>query len=162
MAGLAAIALEQHRSSPGPRQAHRSMPRSPQLRTMWVGGSSMVSMMVLSISVPAPSISRAICFPHPTATSRTSRGSLFQTTPMGCMRVFITPSFVALNQEFIDYVLVFHEFPRFTAMPIGRWATRLEPAALNGPARGHAHIRGARAGSQRRVGNPRGGHGTRA
>jgi hypothetical protein len=26
------------------------------------------------------------------AMSRTTRGSLFHTTPMGCMRVFITPS----------------------------------------------------------------------
>ena len=52
----------------------------------------MASMMVRSSSVSAPSISRRICFPRATAMSRTTRGSLFHTIPIGCMRVFMTPS----------------------------------------------------------------------
>ena len=52
----------------------------------------MASMMVRSSSVSAPSISSLICFWVAWDMSRTTRGSLFQTVPMGCMRVFITPS----------------------------------------------------------------------
>jgi len=60
----------------------------------------MASIMVLSSSVSAPSISRRICFPNEVARSRTTRGSLFQTTPMGCMRVFMTPSCSSVVMRF--------------------------------------------------------------
>ena len=69
-----------------------SMPWSTVLRTMWVRGSLMASMRLLSSSVSLPSISRRTCLPSWWARSRTTRGSLPHTVPMGCMRVFITRS----------------------------------------------------------------------
>jgi hypothetical protein len=69
-----------------------SMPWSTELRTMCVSGSLMASTIVLSSSVSLPSISMRTCLPHIVATSRTVRGNLLQMLPIGCMRVFITPS----------------------------------------------------------------------
>ncbi len=76
------------------------MPWSQELRTRCTSGSLMASMMVLSSSVSAPSISRRICLFSATAMSRTTRGSLFQTMPIGCMRVFMTPSCSSLVIRF--------------------------------------------------------------
>src|SRR5690349_8597502 len=59
---------------------------------MWVSGSLIASMMVLSSSVSRPSISSRACFWHAIARSRTTRGNLAQTFPIGCIRVFMTPS----------------------------------------------------------------------
>ena len=66
------------------------MPWSMALRSRWVSGSRMASMIVLSSSVSWPSSSIRACFPQATARSRTTRGNLFQMLPIGCMRVFMT------------------------------------------------------------------------
>ena len=52
------------------------MPWSTELRTRWVSGSLIASMMVLSSSVSLPSISMLTSLPQPSATSRTVRGKL--------------------------------------------------------------------------------------
>ena len=59
---------------------------------MWVSGSLISSSTCRSSSVSAPSIWRSIFLPSSCARSRTSRGSLAQALPIGCMRVFMTPS----------------------------------------------------------------------
>ena len=59
---------------------------------MWVSGSLISSSTWRSSSVSAPSITSSIFLSMSRARSRTSRGSLFQALPIGCMRVFITPS----------------------------------------------------------------------
>ncbi len=59
---------------------------------MWVSGSLISSRTWRSSSVSAPSITSSIFLPRSRPRSRTSRGSLFQAMPIGCMRVFITPS----------------------------------------------------------------------
>ena len=69
-----------------------SMPWSIELRTMWTSGSLIASMTVRSSSVSLPSSSRSTCLPHVSDRSRTTRGSLFHTLAMGCMRVRMTPS----------------------------------------------------------------------
>ena len=74
------------------RASGDSIPWSIELRTACVSGSRIASMIVRSSSVSAPSRSSATCFPHPCDRSRTSRGSLFHALPIGCIRVFITPS----------------------------------------------------------------------
>ena len=68
------------------------MPWSTALRTMCVSGSRMASMIVLSSSVSWPSMSSRTCLPQATARSRTTRGNLLQTLPIGCIRVFMTPA----------------------------------------------------------------------
>ncbi|OIQ64712.1 hypothetical protein GALL_537350 [mine drainage metagenome] len=45
-----------------------------------------------SSSVSAPCISRSICLPSSLHRSRTMRGSFCQALPIGCIRVFMTPS----------------------------------------------------------------------
>ena len=77
--------LPARRALPG-----RSMPWSAQLRTMWVSGSLISSRTWRSSSVSAPCMRRSIFLPSLRARSRTSRGSLAQALPIGCMRVFIT------------------------------------------------------------------------
>ena len=74
------------------RLSGASTPWSAEFRTKCVSGSLIASMMVLSSSVSFPSISMRIFLPQAVAKSRTTRGNLFQTLPMGCMRVFITPA----------------------------------------------------------------------
>ena len=59
---------------------------------MWVSGSLISSSTCRSSSVSAPSMTRSIFLPSSCARSRTTRGSLFQALPIGCIRVFITPS----------------------------------------------------------------------
>ena len=59
---------------------------------MWVSGSLISSSTCRSSSVSAPSIWRSIFLPSSCARSRTSRGSLAHALPIGCMRVFMTPS----------------------------------------------------------------------
>ena len=59
---------------------------------MWVSGSLIRSSTWRSSSVSAPCISSSICLPRSLARSRTMRGSFCQALPIGCMRVFITPS----------------------------------------------------------------------
>ena len=59
---------------------------------MCVSGSLMRSSTWRSSSVSAPCISRSICLPSSLHRSRTMRGSFCQALPIGCMRVFITPS----------------------------------------------------------------------
>ena len=59
---------------------------------MWVSGSRTSSSTWRSISVSAPTIASAIGLPSSFDRSRTRRGSLLQAEPIGCMRVFITPS----------------------------------------------------------------------
>ena len=81
----------------------------------------MASMMVLSNSVPAPSISRRICLPQDFARSRTSRGSLFQTTPMGCMRVFITPSCSSVVMRFKRCEVAFRVASSWRALNCRIW-----------------------------------------
>ena len=65
------------------------MPWSTALRTRCVSGSRIASITVLSSSVSEPSIATLTCLPHLAARSRTTRGSLPHTLPIGCMRVFI-------------------------------------------------------------------------
>ena len=59
---------------------------------MWVSGSLIRSSTWRSSSVSAPCISSSICLPSSADRSRTIRGSFCQALPIGCMRVFITPS----------------------------------------------------------------------
>ena len=59
---------------------------------MWVSGSLIRSSTWRSSSVSAPCISSSICLPSSVARSRTMRGSFCQALPIGCMRVFMTPS----------------------------------------------------------------------
>ncbi|GJE61228.1 hypothetical protein MPOCJGCO_3349 [Methylobacterium trifolii] len=74
------------------RWAVDSSPWSAELRTMWVSGSLITSRTCRSSSVSAPSITRSICLPSSAERSRTTRGSFCQALPIGCMRVFMTPS----------------------------------------------------------------------
>ncbi len=74
------------------RSSVRSRPWSAELRTMWVSGSLIRSSTWRSSSVSAPCISRSICLPSSAPRSRTMRGSFCQALPIGCIRVFITPS----------------------------------------------------------------------
>ena len=74
------------------RSADDSMPWSAELRTMWVSGSLMTSRTWRSSSVSAPLITSSICLPSSEDRSRTTRGSFCQALPIGCMRVFMTPS----------------------------------------------------------------------
>ncbi|MGY3363704.1 hypothetical protein ACVWZL_000829 [Bradyrhizobium sp. GM2.4] len=59
---------------------------------MWVSGSLIRSSTWRSSSVSAPCISSSICLPSSLERSRTMRGSFCQALPIGCMRVFMTPS----------------------------------------------------------------------
>ena len=59
---------------------------------MWVSGSLIRSSTWRSSSVSAPCISSSICLPSSLARSRTMRGSFCQALPIGCIRVFMTPS----------------------------------------------------------------------
>ncbi len=59
---------------------------------MCVSGSLIRSSTWRSSSVSAPCISSSICLPSSADRSRTMRGSFCQALPIGCMRVFITPS----------------------------------------------------------------------
>ena len=74
------------------RSAGVSRPWSAELRTMWVSGSLIRSSTWRSSSVSAPCISSSICLPSSAERSRTMRGSFCQALPIGCMRVFMTPS----------------------------------------------------------------------
>ena len=74
------------------RSAGVSRPWSAELRTMWVSGSLIRSSTWRSSSVSAPCISSSICLPSSPERSRTMRGSFCQALPIGCMRVFMTPS----------------------------------------------------------------------
>ena len=77
---------------PRARSAGVSRPWSAELRTMWVSGSLMRSSTWRSSSVSAPCITSSICLPSSLERSRTMRGSFCQALPIGCMRVFMTPS----------------------------------------------------------------------
>ena len=59
---------------------------------MWVNGSLIRSSTWRSSSVSAPCISSSICLPSSPERSRTMRGSFCQALPIGCIRVFMTPS----------------------------------------------------------------------
>ena len=59
---------------------------------MWVSGSLMRSSTWRSSSVSAPCISSSMSLPSSVERSRTMRGSFCQALPIGCMRVFMTPS----------------------------------------------------------------------
>ena len=59
---------------------------------MWVSGSLISSSTWRSSSVSAPCISSSIGLPSSAERSRTMRGSFCQALPIGCMRVFMTPS----------------------------------------------------------------------
>ncbi len=59
---------------------------------MWVSGSLIRSSTWRSSSVSAPCISSSICLPSSPDRSRTMRGSFCQALPIGCIRVFMTPS----------------------------------------------------------------------
>ena len=59
---------------------------------MCVSGSLISSRTCRSSSVSAPCITSSIFLSSSRARSRTSRGSLFHALPIGCMRVFMTPS----------------------------------------------------------------------
>ncbi len=74
------------------RSAGVSRPWSAELRTMCVNGSLIRSSTCRSSSVSAPCISSSICLPSSPERSRTMRGSFCQALPIGCMRVFMTPS----------------------------------------------------------------------
>ena len=74
------------------RSAGVSSPWSAELRTMWVSGSLIRSSTWRSSSVSAPCISSSICLPSSPDRSRTMRGSFCQALPIGCIRVFMTPS----------------------------------------------------------------------
>ena len=69
-----------------------SSPWSAELRTMWVSGSLIRSSTWRSSSVSAPCISSSISLLSSLARSRMMRGSFCQALPIGCMRVFMTPS----------------------------------------------------------------------
>ena len=74
------------------RSAGVSRPWSAELRTMCVNGSLIRSSTWRSSSVSAPCISSSICLPSSPERSRTMRGSFCQALPIGCIRVFMTPS----------------------------------------------------------------------
>ena len=74
------------------RSAGVSSPWSAELRTIWVSGSLIRSSTWRSSSVSAPCISSSICLPSSPERSRTMRGSFCQALPIGCIRVFMTPS----------------------------------------------------------------------
>ena len=74
------------------RSAGVSRPWSAELRTMCVSGSLIRSSTWRSSSVSAPCISSSICLPSSPERSRTMRGSFCQALPIGCIRVFMTPS----------------------------------------------------------------------
>ena len=74
------------------RSAGVSRPWSAELRTMCVNGSLIRSSTCRSSSVSAPCISSSICLPSSPERSRTMRGSFCQALPIGCIRVFMTPS----------------------------------------------------------------------
>ncbi len=74
------------------RSAGVSRPWSAELRTMWVSGSLIRSSTWRSSSVSAPCISSSICLSSSPDRSRTIRGSFCQALPIGCIRVFMTPS----------------------------------------------------------------------
>ena len=59
---------------------------------MCVNGSLIRSSTWRSSSVSAPCISSSICLPSSPERSRTMRGSFCQALPIGCIRVFMTPS----------------------------------------------------------------------
>ena len=59
---------------------------------MCVNGSLIRSSTWRSSSVSAPCISSSICLPSSPERSRTIRGSFCQALPIGCIRVFMTPS----------------------------------------------------------------------
>ena len=59
---------------------------------MCVSGSLIRSSTWRSSSVSAPCISSSICLPSSPERSRTMRGSFCQALPIGCIRVFMTPS----------------------------------------------------------------------
>ena len=59
---------------------------------MWVSGSLISSSTWRSSSVSAPRMSSSICLPSSPERSRTMRGSFCHALPIGCMRVFMTPS----------------------------------------------------------------------
>ncbi len=59
---------------------------------MWVSGSLIRSSTWRSSSVSAPCISSSICLCSSPERSRTMRGSFCQALPIGCIRVFMTPS----------------------------------------------------------------------
>ena len=59
---------------------------------MCVNGSLIRSSTWRSSSVSAPCISSSICLPSSPVRSRTMRGSFCQALPIGCIRVFMTPS----------------------------------------------------------------------
>ncbi|GIV00944.1 MAG: hypothetical protein KatS3mg014_2559 [Actinomycetota bacterium] len=82
------------------RASGASIPWSTALRTRCVSGSLIASMIERSSSVSSPSISIRTRFPHATARSRTTRGNLLQTLPIGCIRVFITPSWSSVVMRF--------------------------------------------------------------
>src|SRR5205085_2828289 len=69
-----------------------SRPWSAELRTIWVSGSLIRSSTSRSSSVSAPCISSSISLLRSPARSRMMRGSFCQALPIGCMRVFMTPS----------------------------------------------------------------------
>ena len=77
---------------PASRSAGVSRPWSAELRTMCVNGSLIRSSTCRSSSVSAPCISSSICLPSSPERSRTMRGSFCQALPIGCIRVFMTPS----------------------------------------------------------------------
>ena len=74
------------------RSAGTSMPWSTALRTMWVRGSLNPSIRVLSSSTSRPSMSSRTSLPRVRARSRTTRGNLPKTLPIGCMRVCMIAS----------------------------------------------------------------------
>ena len=59
---------------------------------MWVSGSLISSSTWRSSSVSAPCMTSSIFLPSSAERSRTTRGSFCQAVPIGCMRVFMTPS----------------------------------------------------------------------
>ena len=59
---------------------------------MWVSGSLIISRTWRSSSVSWPIMTRSIFFFSSWLRSRTRRGSFDQALPIGCMRVFMTPS----------------------------------------------------------------------
>src|ERR1700733_11478306 len=59
---------------------------------MWGSGSLIRSSTWRSSSVSAPCISSSICLCSSPERSRTMRGSFCQALPIGCIRVFMTPS----------------------------------------------------------------------
>ena len=88
-------------------------------------------MMVLSSSVSLPSISRRISFPQLAERSRTTRGSLLQMLPMGCMRVFIA---LPCNSVVIRFNLCAVARKALSACWLVNWSTWLR-ARTSSPTR---------------------------